>query len=83
MSKIFKILFAEGQRKSNYEENEAEKQQNNELIDSLKKEVKLRLTELTQAKAVIGEEEVQIKKYLNEVCPMGNKSAEQVPKSFK
>ncbi|KAF9413826.1 hypothetical protein HW555_008094, partial [Spodoptera exigua] len=67
-----------GQRKSNYEENEAEKQQNNDLIDTLKKEIKLRLTELAQARAVIGEDEVQIKKYLNEVCPMGDKSADKI-----
>lgn len=39
----------------------------------------MRLTELAQARAVIGEEEVQIKKYLNEVCPMGDKSADKVP----
>ncbi|CAB3259241.1 unnamed protein product [Arctia plantaginis] len=75
---VRKYTVYEGQRKSNYEENEAEKQQNNELIDSLKKEVKQRLAELAQAKAVIGEDEVQIKKYLNEVCPMGNKNSEQI-----
>ncbi|XP_075979320.1 coiled-coil domain containing protein 151 [Anticarsia gemmatalis] len=81
-TKIFeikkKIQLSEGQRKSNYEENEAEKQQNNDLIDTLKKEIKLRLTELAQARTVIGEEEVQIKKYLNEVCPVGSKSADQI-----
>lgn len=72
------LKFSEGQRKSYYEENEQEKQQNNDLIDTMKKEIKLRLTELSQAKAVIGEEEAQIKKYLNDVCPVGNKNAEQV-----
>ncbi|KAJ8734521.1 hypothetical protein PYW08_013771 [Mythimna loreyi] len=81
-TKIFeikkKIQLSEGQRKSNFEENEAEKQQNNDLIDTLKKEIKARLTELAQARAVIGEEEVQIKKYLNEVCPMGDKSADKI-----
>ncbi|KAJ8734301.1 hypothetical protein PYW07_014852 [Mythimna separata] len=81
-TKIFeikkKIQLSEGQRKSNFEENEAEKQQNNDLIDTLKKEIKMRLTELAQARAVIGEEEVQIKKYLNEVCPMGDKSADKI-----
>ncbi|KAF9795576.1 hypothetical protein SFRURICE_004948 [Spodoptera frugiperda] len=81
-TKIFeikkKIQLSEGQRKSNFEENEAEKQQNNDLIDTLKKEIKLRLTELAQARAVIGEDEVQIKKYLNEVCPMGDKSADKI-----
>ncbi|KAL4721131.1 hypothetical protein ACJJTC_009411 [Scirpophaga incertulas] len=80
-TKIFeikkKIQLSEGQRKSCYEVNEAEKQRNNELIETLKKEVRLRLTELAQAKAVIGEE-VQLKKYLNEVCPVGNKNADQI-----
>lgn len=71
--------FSEGQRKSYYEENEQEKQQNTDLIDTLKKEIKLRLGELTQARAVIGEEEAQVKKYLNDVCPIGSKNADQVP----
>ncbi|XP_059060356.1 uncharacterized protein LOC131853477 [Achroia grisella] len=81
-TKIFeikkKIQLSEGQRKSCYEENEQEKQQNNDLIDTLKKEIKLRLSELTQAKLIIGEEEVQVKKYLNEICPTGNKSSDQI-----
>ncbi|XP_026746499.1 centrosomal protein of 290 kDa-like [Trichoplusia ni] len=81
-TKIFeikkKIQLSEGQRKSNYEENEAEKQHNNDHIDTLKKEIKLRLTELARAREVIGEEEVQIKKYLNDVCPMGDKSADLI-----
>ncbi|XP_028158274.1 ankycorbin [Ostrinia furnacalis] len=81
-TKIFeikkKIQLSEGQRKSCYEVNEVEKQQNNDLIDTLKKEIKLRLNELTQARAVISEEEVQIKKYLNEVCPLGNKNSDQI-----
>ncbi|KAL0850545.1 hypothetical protein ABMA28_012323 [Loxostege sticticalis] len=81
-TKIFeikkKIQLSEGQRKSCYEVNEVEKQQNNDLIETLKKEIKLRLNELTQARAVISEEEVQIKKYLNEVCPLGNKNSDQI-----
>lgn len=74
-------LFSEGQRKSHYEENEAEKQENNDLIETLKKEIKIRLQELTDARAVIGENE-QIKKYLNEVSPIGNKNVDQVPKQY-
>ncbi|XP_026764657.2 synaptonemal complex protein 1 [Galleria mellonella] len=81
-TKIFeikkKIQLSEGQRKSCYEENEQEKQQNNDLIETLKKEIKLRLNELAQAKTIIGEEEVQVKKYLNEICPTGNKSSDQI-----
>ncbi|CAG4927107.1 unnamed protein product [Colias eurytheme] len=81
-TKIFeikkKIQLSDGQRKSHYEENEAERQQNNDLIDTLKSEIKLRLTELSQARQVISDEEAQIKKYLNEVCPVGNKTADQV-----
>lgn len=74
-------LFSEGQRKSHYEENEAEKQENNDLIETLKKEIKIRLQELADARAVIGENE-QIKKYLNEVSPIGNKNVDQVPKQY-
>ncbi|KOB70564.1 Uncharacterized protein OBRU01_15150 [Operophtera brumata] len=81
-TKIFeikkKIQLSEGQRKSYYEENEQEKLQNNDLIDTLKKEIKLRIKELAQAKAVIGEEDAQVKKYLNDVCPVGNKNADQI-----
>ncbi|XP_053601398.1 interaptin [Plodia interpunctella] len=81
-TKIFeikkKIQLSEGQRKSCFEENEQEKQQNNDLIETLKKEIKARLGELAQAKHVIGEEEVQVKKYLTEVCPIGNKSSDQI-----
>ncbi|KAM3956276.1 coiled-coil domain containing protein 151 [Aphomia sociella] len=81
-TKIFeikkKIQLSEGQRKSCYEENEQEKQQNNDLIDTLKKEIKLRLNELAQAKMIIGEEEVQVKKYLNDICPTGNKTSDQI-----
>ncbi|CAG5035337.1 unnamed protein product [Parnassius apollo] len=74
---IYKKI-TEGQRKSHYEENEVEKKQNSDLIDTLKKEIKLRIEELIQARALIGEEEVQIKKYLNEVCPVGNKTGDQI-----
>ncbi|CAK1548089.1 unnamed protein product [Leptosia nina] len=81
-TKIFeikkKIQLSDGQRKSHYEENEAEKRQNNDLIETLKKEIKLRLTELSQAKEVVNDEEAQIKKYLNDVCPIGNKNSDQV-----
>ncbi|XP_049885539.1 centrosomal protein of 290 kDa [Pectinophora gossypiella] len=81
-TKIFeikkKIQLSEGQRKSHYEEYEQEKRQNNDLIDTLKKEIKLRVNELTQAKAVIGEEEEQVKKYLNSVCPIGKKTSEEI-----
>ncbi|RVE55179.1 hypothetical protein evm_000077 [Chilo suppressalis] len=81
-TKIFeikkKIQLSEGQRKSSYEVNEAEKQHNNDLIETLKKEVRLRLAELTQARAVISDEEAQIKKYLNEVCPIANKTQDQI-----
>ncbi|GBP78521.1 Coiled-coil domain-containing protein 151 [Eumeta japonica] len=81
-TKIFeikkKIQLSEGQRKSHYEEFEAEKQQNNNLIDTLKKEIKERMRNLLQARALIGEDEVQIKKYLNDVCPVGNKTADQM-----
>ncbi|KAG7303883.1 hypothetical protein JYU34_010788 [Plutella xylostella] len=81
-TKIFeikkKIQLSEGQRKSHYEENEEEKQQNNELISTLKKEVRLRLQELAQARAVIGDEDLQIKKYLNEVSPVGDKTTDQI-----
>ncbi|XP_038209270.1 unconventional myosin-Vc [Zerene cesonia] len=81
-TKIFeikkKIQLSDGQRKSHYEENEAERQQNNDLIETLKSEIKLRLTELAQAREVISDEEAQIKKYLNDVCPVGNKTADQV-----
>ncbi|XP_047541146.1 myosin-3 [Vanessa atalanta] len=81
-SKIFeikkKIQLSEGQRKSHYEENEAEKKQNSDLIDTLKKEVRLRLAELAQARQVVGDEEAQIKKFLNDVCPIGNKTADKL-----
>ncbi|CAH2068245.1 unnamed protein product, partial [Iphiclides podalirius] len=69
--------FVQGQRKSHYEENETERKQNSDLIETLKKEIKLRIEELVQARAVIGEEEAQIKKYLNDVCPIGNKTSDQ------
>ncbi|KAJ0180932.1 hypothetical protein K1T71_003017 [Dendrolimus kikuchii] len=81
-TKIFeikkKIQLSEGQRKSHYEENEAEKQLNNDLIDTLKNEIKLRITELAQARAIISEDEAQVKKYLNDVCPIGNKGVDQI-----
>ncbi|CAH2242428.1 jg20430 [Pararge aegeria aegeria] len=81
-SKIFeikkKIQLSEGQRKSHYEENEAEKKQNSDLIDTLKKEIRLRLYELAQAKEIVADEEAQVKKYLNDVCYIGNKSADQL-----
>ncbi|XP_034840843.1 outer dynein arm-docking complex subunit 3-like [Maniola hyperantus] len=81
-SKIFevkkKIQLSEGQRKSHYEENEAEKKQNSDLIDTLKKEIRLRLHELAQAREIVADEEAQVKKYLNDVCPIGNKSADQL-----
>lgn len=77
--KLFiKFIIKEGQRKSNYEENEAEKKQNSDLIDTLKKEIRIRLQELAQAREIVGEEEAQVKKYINDVCPIGNKSSEQV-----
>ncbi|XP_050663846.1 coiled-coil domain-containing protein 186 [Leptidea sinapis] len=81
-TKIFeikkKIQLSEGQRKSIHEENEAEKKQNNDLIDTLKKEIKLRLQELNLAKEVLSNEEAEVKKYLNDVCPVGNKPAEKL-----
>ncbi|KAI5634978.1 hypothetical protein NE865_12302 [Phthorimaea operculella] len=81
-TKIFeikkKIQLSEGQRKSCYEEYEQEKRQNNDLIETLKKEIKVRYNELKQARAVIGEEDEQIKKYLATVCPVGNKTSEQI-----
>ncbi|XP_052737295.1 myosin-11 [Bicyclus anynana] len=81
-SKIFeikkKIQLSEGQRKSHYEENEAEKKQNSDLIDTLKKEIRLRQYELAQAREVLADEEAQVKKYLNDVCPIGNKSADKL-----
>ncbi|XP_073961248.1 outer dynein arm-docking complex subunit 3-like [Choristoneura fumiferana] len=81
-TKIFeikkKIQLSEGQRKSNFEESEAEKQQNCDLIDTLKKEIKLRLRELAQARVVVGEDEVQVKKYLSSVCPIGSKNSDQI-----
>ncbi|XP_068629190.1 outer dynein arm-docking complex subunit 3 [Battus philenor] len=81
-TKIFeikkKIQLSEGQRKSHYEENETEKKQNNDLIETLKKEIKVRLEELVQARAVIGDEEVQVKKYLNDVCSFNNKTGDQI-----
>lgn len=74
---VFNVL-TDGQRKSHYEENEAEKKQNSELIESLKKEIKLRLNELREVQQVISDEDANIKKYLNEVCPVGNKTADEV-----
>lgn len=71
-------MFTEGQRKTHYEENEAEKKQNNDVIDTLKKEIKLRLEELAQAREVVGDEEAQVKKYINSVCPIGDKTSNQV-----
>ncbi|XP_037871974.1 hyaluronan-mediated motility receptor [Bombyx mori] len=73
-----KIQLSEGQRKSNYEENEAEKQQNNDLIEALKREIKSRVAELIQARSAIGEDEVHVKKYLNDICPIGDKTADQI-----
>ncbi|XP_041974655.1 golgin subfamily A member 5 [Aricia agestis] len=79
-TKIFeikkKIQLSEGQRKSQYEENEAERKRNVDLIATLKKEIKLRLEELAQARAVV--DEAQVKKYISEVCPIGDKTADQV-----
>lgn len=75
--------MTEGQRKSNYEENEAEKQQNNDLIEALKREIKSRVAELIQARSAIGEDEVHVKKYLNDICPIGDKTADQVRFSRK
>ncbi|XP_045452076.1 rootletin [Melitaea cinxia] len=81
-SKIFeikkKIQLSEGQRKSHYEENEAEKKQNRDLIDTLKKEIKVRLVELAQAREAVSDEEAQVKKYLNDICPIGNKTTDQL-----
>ncbi|XP_061717333.1 myosin-9 [Cydia pomonella] len=81
-TKIFeikkKIQLSEGQRKSHYEENESEKQQNVDLIETLKKEIKLRLQELSAARAVVGADEGQVKKYLSEVCPIANKTSDQI-----
>ncbi|KPJ14561.1 Coiled-coil domain-containing protein 151 [Papilio machaon] len=70
--------LCKGQRKSYYEENEAEKKQNIDLIDTLKKEIKLRTEELVQARAVIGDKEAQVKKYLNAIYPINNKTADQI-----
>ncbi|CAG9783279.1 unnamed protein product [Diatraea saccharalis] len=75
---VRKYTAYKGQRKSSYELNEAEKKQNNDLIETLRKEIKLRLSELTQAREVISDEEAQIKKYLNDVCPLGNKTQDQI-----
>ncbi|KPI95413.1 Coiled-coil domain-containing protein 151 [Papilio xuthus] len=77
-SGCFVRKYTQGQRKSHYEENEAEKKQNIDLIDTLKKEIKLRTEELIQARAVIGDEEAQVKKYLNAICPLNNKTADQI-----
>ncbi|CAG9575474.1 unnamed protein product [Danaus chrysippus] len=85
-SKIFeikkKIQLSEGQRKSHYEENEAEKKQNSDFIETLKNEIKLRLKELAQAREIVTEEEAMVKKYLNAVCPIGNKTADQLIHNF-
>ncbi|VVC98287.1 unnamed protein product [Leptidea sinapis] len=60
-TKIFEI-----KKKIQLSENEAEKKQNNDLIDTLKKEIKLRLHELNLAKEVLSNEEAEVKKYLND-----------------
>lgn len=83
VSDVFKSLFIEGQRKTHYEENEAEKKQNNDIIETLKKEIKLRLEELAQAREVVGDEEAQVKKYINSVCPISDKTSEQVSTKFR
>ncbi|XP_047525347.1 putative golgin subfamily A member 6-like protein 3 isoform X2 [Pieris napi] len=72
-----KIQLSDGQRKSYYEEYEAEKKRNSELIESLKKEIKLRLNELRESQQVLSGEDPNLKKYLNEVCPIGNKTADE------
>ncbi|XP_045489865.1 putative golgin subfamily A member 6-like protein 3 [Pieris rapae] len=81
-TKIFeikkKIQLSDGQRKSYYEEYEAEKKRNSELIESLKTEIKLRLNELREAQQVLGGEDAIVKKYLNDVGPIGNKTADEV-----
>ncbi|CAF4837367.1 unnamed protein product [Pieris macdunnoughi] len=73
-----KIQLSDGQRKSYYEEYEAEKKRNSELIESLKKEIKLRLNELRESQQVLSGEDPNVKKYLNDVCPIGNKTADEV-----
>ncbi|CAH4035127.1 unnamed protein product [Pieris brassicae] len=78
ISKSYLDIILDGQRKSYYEEFEAEKKRNSELIESLKKEIKLRLNELRESQQVLSGENANVKKYLNDVCPIGNKTVDEV-----